>query len=215
MRKLTFTEAATCNLNLKARVTPEKSEKMQRAWFAAGKTWLSGAKDVCSKSIGYLFLDDKLSLGHGDFNSVKDCNYEEIELIDDLPQHDFSNQQDVWLWLAQGNQIKEIATGDIVRFKDNVLWRNSDMSKYNFADFLDWKKHTPPRLIRVNGVEVPAPLESLDGFEYVWVAMPTHQNKYSYVKTSFLAECCRDFSYGNKEDAIKRAEAMEKFEVVE
>lgn len=85
-------------------------------------------------------------------------------------RNDFASQQEVALWIAHGNKVRFI-TSEVVGFKDGVLWNFSKNQKsdYSFCAPSQWQKHTPPRLIRVNGVEVPAPLESLDGFETVYI----------------------------------------------
>ncbi len=142
-----------------------------------------------------------------------------IELIDDLP-HDFASQQEVWAWLGKGkNQVKGVKSGDIHGFHGRYgifNFTNDDLSDLLFDDYKNWQKHTPPRLIRVNGVEVPAPLESLDGLTSVFMAYtccpnePLRLNAKDNVLNGKL-----DLCYATKEDAIKRAEAMVKFEVVE
>lgn len=134
-------------------------------------------------------------------------------------------QQDVWVWLGQAkNQVKRINNGDIVYFKNGVLWdlQLDRQCHWQFLDFEEWQKHTPPRLIRVNGVEVPAPLESLDGLKSFWLIDLTEP-------TGLVIELSitdapeqdikfwltRGLCYATEEDAIKRAEAMLIFEVVE
>jgi hypothetical protein len=221
MRKLTYKQAATCREKLKVQVTPEQSEKMQLAWFAAGKRWRDGGDKVAHTTFKFLWLSNDLMMTNCAEYFILHKN-EEIELIDDLSQHDFASQQEVWMWLAQGNQIKEIATGDVAVFKNGVLYRNDFASNSNFFDFMEWEKHTPPKLIRVNGIEVPAPLESLDGVD-CWVYIPdlAVQEKCTRLSVALCyqkihdGEFSIDTCYATKEGAIKRAEAMVKFEVVE
>ena len=218
---MTYTKAATCGENFKARVTPEQNEKMQRAWFAAGKTWIGGCVKVEALDRTFLFLRKDLSITTCEAYFT-DSFDEEIELIDDLPQHDFASQQEVTLWVAQGNKAKHMENESVVGFKDGVLWDFAENRKchWQFLDFDLWQKHTPPRLIRVNGVEVPAPLESLDGLDVVFVP--------DFFKGGFKKFEIKDMSdvllktvidlkigYATKEDAIARAEAMQIFEVVE
>ena len=220
MRQMTYTQAATCGENLKARVTPEQSEKMQKAWFAAGKTWRSGRNQVNLLS-DFLVLGGFLSCENADCFGF--CNYEEIELIDDMPQHDFASQQEVWMWLGQGkNQVKR-TTGDIIGFKSGVLWDVllDRQCHWQFLDFEMWQKHTPPRLIRVNGVEVPAPLDSLESGKRFWLI--DLNDKELAIELSKLDTANEDRSLwlkrglccATKEDAIARGGAMLKFEVVE
>ncbi len=228
MRKLTYTQAATCGENLKARVTAEQSEKMQLAWFAAGKTWQGGDKSVTAyDDMRFMFLTDVLvhcsSYDRDCF--VIDCNDEEIELIDDLPQPDFASQQEVWAWLVSGNRVKN-NDGNIVGFKDGKLFcfiSNANCI-FRFENSGYWQKHTSPRLIRVNGIEVPAPLESLEGVNSYWT--PVIHKVFNCEKAVELKKLsgwyksdydllAAGLCYANKEDAIKRAEAMIKFEVVE
>ena len=218
MRQMTYTQAATCGENLKVLVTPEQSEKMQVAWFAAGKK-----ASIHINQERFLFLSDTLySSGYlATFQARED---EEIELIDDLPQHDFASQQEVLTWLCQGNKVIH-DNGIVVGFKNGKLWDFTGNQPFeNESDFIgfpnEWGKHTPPRLIRVNGVEVPAPLESLEGIEVVYISVPTHPEKYLAVQSKTYSDSqmqkWKDDSlcYATKEDAIKRAEAMVKFEVV-
>jgi hypothetical protein len=225
MRQLTYTQAATCGKNLKARVTPEQSEKMQREWFAAGKTWAyGGAEPVYSNDpFMYLYSDNELCVG--DYkNEFTDSKAEEIELID-LPQHDFASQQEVWAWLGQGkNQVKGVKSGDIHGFHGRYGMFNftkDDLSDLLFDDYKNWKKHTPPRLIRVNGVEVPAPLEKLEGESIVFIPSFICKDKFEVIDLSLVSDefgeklIADKVCYATAEDAIKRAEAMIKFEVVE
>jgi len=84
MRKLTYTQAATCGENLKVRVTPEQSVKMQKAWFAAGKSWSNGDKQISGNLLEFLYLR-KDGLRHANCACEESfCidDAEEIELID-------------------------------------------------------------------------------------------------------------------------------------
>lgn len=143
MIKMTYTEAATCGMNLKVRVTPDKSEKMQLAWFAAGKTWQGGRSIVTETGMEYLYLDETLSFGHDFIESFNNNEAEEIELIDDTPQPNFASQQEVCLWVAQGNQVK--SKDDIVAFKNGMLvfLKSGHVYQWNFEDYQNWQKHTP------------------------------------------------------------------------
>ena len=221
MRKLTYKQAAECGENLKAWVTPEQSKKMQKVWLDKGKTWCNGSSEISVYDENmFMFLTG--SLMHCDRNSFIGDTWEQIELIDDLPQHDFSSQQEMWAWLGQGNKVKNLE-GRVYGFKDGVMW-NFTLGYASNAQFTrpkDYQKHTPPRLIRVNGIEVPEPLESLDGFDVVYIAVPTHPEKYlavqskTYSDSQMLEWKNNGLCYATKEDAIKRAEAMILFEVVE
>lgn len=225
MRKLTYTQAATCGENLKVRVTPEQSEKMQLAWFAAGKNIIGCiGKTVTLKDSAFLRMSEKGIDMIGESTFIDYSNeYKEVELIDDLPQHDFASQQEVWMWLGQGkNQVKR-TTGDIIGFKSGVLWDVllDRQCHWQFLDFEMWQKHTPPRLIRVNGVEVPAPLDSLESGKRFWLI--DLNDKELAIELSKLDTANEDRSLwlkrglccATKEDAIARGGAMLKFEVVE
>ena len=217
MRKLTYTQAATCGKNLKVRVTPEQSEKMQQAWFAAGKAWAYGGTEVVfylNDPFMYLYSDNTLCVGDYE-NEFSDSKAEEIELIDDLPQSDFASQQEIWRYLSENecNMIQDIAGIKVWSFKFGSI------HNINFSDFKNWKKYTKPRLIRVNGIEVPAPLESLDGVEQPWIVDVNDKEKAIVFSLLDDAEDRNlwlnlGLCYATKEDAIKRAEAMLKFEVV-
>jgi hypothetical protein len=228
MRKLTYSKAATCGENLKARVTLEQSEKMQLAWFAAGKTWNYGSKEISCTDKPFLFLNDVLTMSSDSFWFENNIN-NEIELIDD-PQHDFASQQEIYLWLGQGNKIKNIETNSIIGFKDEKMHNFTGNCDANtlLLNFENWQKHTPPRLIRVNGVVVPAPLESLEGLDVVYIVdtsnFDTDDDKCKGV-TEILLDYADDYQvnkalkagllYGKYDDTAKRAEAMRLFEVVE
>lgn len=181
MRKMTYTQAATCGENLKVKVTPEQSEKMQRA----GKTWQDGSL-----------------------------------------QHDFASQQAVWAWLGQGtNKVKNKTSGCVYGFNGKYglfNFTDDDLAVITFDFYRNWQKYTPPKLIMVNGIEVPAPLESLDGFDsnqFVWVVC------FSVIEDKVLvARAGSDFAqnsvklrlvYANEADARLLAKAMLEFEVVE
>lgn len=223
MHKMTYTQAATCGENLKVRVTPEQSEKMQRAWFAAGKAWDDDSIEVCETEEDFLYLydDGYLTAGSSISKFEKHVNTE-IELIDDLPQTDFASQQDVWRWVDAGNLVKHIELDSICGFKDGILWYFDDDSYCDvfFDDFQNWKKYTPPRLIRVNGIEVPAPLVSLGGLKTVWIPCASAHEKalginiesHNPVETKRLLK--EGLLYSVREDAIKRSDAMQLFEVV-
>lgn len=233
MRKMTYTQAATCGENLKVRVTPEQSEKMQKAWFAAGKAWDDDSIEVCETEEVFLYLydDGYLTAGSSISEFEKHINTE-IKLIDDLPQYDFASdlpqptfatQQEILTYLCQ-NDNKVIHECDmVVGFKNGKLWDFTDNQPFkNESDFInfpnEWKKHTPPRLIRVNGIEVPAPLESLDGLDVVYVANIMEIKKYfKYDVDDGILDYLLSIGlcYATKEDAIKRAEAMRLFEVME
>jgi hypothetical protein len=222
MRKMTYTQAATCGENLKVRVTPEQSEKMQKAWFAAEKTWADGGDNIyLHPQDDFLFLydDGELSVSSVEKEFLSSSN-KEIELIDEL-QHDFASQQEVWMWLGQGNQIKSIEGGEVYGFKNGKMWNfttNNAAYCLSFCSIDLWQKYTPPRLIRVNGVEVPVPLESLDGLDVVYVADIMEVKKYfKYDVDDGILDYLLSIGlcYATKEDAIKRTEAMMKFEVVE
>jgi hypothetical protein len=232
MRQLTYTQAATCGENLKSWVTPEQSEKMQLAWFAAGKSWTDDSSEVSDTKNPYLILyaDDGLdccSQKPQFYESAKDMflsyDHEEIELIDDLPQPDFASQQEVWAWIDKGNKVKHLVQGITAGFKNGKLWYfNLNLpADYSFKDFKNWQKHTPPRLINVNGIEVPAPLDSLEGSGNVFVVDVTTQNKFQCLTKHHAYHQIQDgefelnICYATKEDAITRAEAMLKFEVVD
>ena len=140
-----------------------------------------------------------------------------------MPQPDFASQQEVWMWLGQGkNQVKR-TTGDIIGFKSGVLWDVllDRQCHWQFLDFEMWQKHTPPRLIRVNGVEVPAPLDSLESGKRFWLI--DLNDKELAIELSKLDTANEDRSLwlkrglccATKEDAIARGGAMLKFEVVE
>jgi hypothetical protein len=224
MRKMTYTEAATCVENIRVRVTPEQSEKMQKAWFAAGRTWADDTTEIIAVENPYLILHldyglhwcyaEKLFLSY---------DYEEIELIDDLLQYDFASQQEVCLWVAQGNKIKNIKTNSIIGFKDGKMHNFTGNCDANtlLLNFENWQKHTQPKLIRVNGVVVPAPLESLESGKRFWLI--DLNDKELAIELSILDTTNTDrklwlkrgLCYATKEDAIKRAEAMQIFEVVE
>jgi len=220
MRKLTYTEAATCGENLKVRVTNENAEKIKKSWVKNGK------HADFQYNFGFVFLWNDGDLTTGDFEEFEGASdFEEIELIDDLSQPDFASQQDVWRWVDAGNKIKSF-DGEVIGFKDGSLYSFtlSDKCGYNFLEFFNhWQKHTPPRLIRVNGVEVPAPLESLEGLSVVWcvrISRLCKENTEEYIVKHITERGCLDLiesklCYATKEDAIKRAEAMMKFEVVE
>jgi len=299
MRKLTYEQAAACGENLKVRVTSEQSEKMQRAWFKAGKTWTDGASFVCGTDGAYMYLDEKLKVGDTERYFIDQKN-QEIELIDDTPEHtidelvkmrgvyfwvdfeqgdeflrkfraagnktsvcdswncyfiitdkgrlawesesqssniierlvkikstdelqpDFASQQDVWEWLGQGNKITDNVF--VYGFKNGYMWNFTDNHKathYSFCHTNFWQKYTPPKLIRVNGIEVPAPLESLDGLDKFWLVILTSKNKTDEIsilhqsKDNIERWLGLGLCYANKQDAIARAEAMRKFEVVE
>jgi len=113
MRKLTHEQ--------KVRVTPEQSEKMQRAWFAAGKTWQDGSTAICDTNEKYLYLDKALTTGETERYFINQEN-NEIELIDE-PQADFASQQEVWAWLGQGNKVKNLEYGFIAGFKSGEFCR--------------------------------------------------------------------------------------------
>jgi len=228
MKQMTYTQAATCGENLKVRVTPEQSEKMQLAWLAAGKTWSNGDNLISKNFLEFLYLRED-GLRHANCgceeNFISD-NAEEIELIDDIEQPCFASQQEVWAWLGQGkNQVKSKKTGDIYGFNGKYGlfdFTDDDLSDITFEDYKNWQKHISPRLIRVNGVEVPAPLESLDGLSVVYVAEAAERDKFIEADADCrLSKNILDYwlkiglVYATKEDAIKRAEAMIKFEVVE
>jgi len=127
----------------------------------------------------------------------------------------------VWLWLGQGNQI--ISTDSqsyvIVKFSETggLIWSSGNKCTSKFEDYQNWKKHTPPRLIRVGNVVVPAPLDSLDGVDVVYIAVPTSKCKYIEVGIEFINQYSDilDLCYTKKEDAIARAESMRKYKVVE
>lgn len=142
-----------------------------------------------------------------------------------MQQPDFASQQEVWTWLSQGkNQVKHKASGCVYGFNGKYglfNFTDDDLSTDTFDDYQSWKKHTPPHLISVNGVEVPAPLDSLDGIDSFWLVILTsknktdkisvlHQSKDNIKRWLYLGLC-----YTTKEYAIKRAEAMLKFEVVD
>jgi len=153
----------------------------------------------------------------GEIMNRKD-DFEEIKLIDDIPQSDFASEQDLLLWLCTGNKaIKQ--NGHIFGFKDGNLWDFTACKEFywNSQKPEYFKKHTPPRLIRVNGIEAPAPLESLDGQEYVYLPNLAIPKKPIELKSSVVMTGCYslDICYATKEDATKRAEAMLKHEVVD
>ena len=144
MRKMTYKQAATCGENLKVRVTPEQSEKMQLAWFAAGKTWSHGSREVLWASNLFLFLRKKMATDSNSMRFPNSCD-EEIKLIDE-PQPDFASEQAISLWVAQGNQVKNIAADSIVGFKGGSMWNftvNTARS-YVFANFENWKNTPHP-----------------------------------------------------------------------
>lgn len=226
MRKLTYTQAATCGENLKVRVTPEQSEKMQLAWFAAGKNIIGCiGKTVTLKDSAFLRMSEKGIDMIGESTFIDYSNeYKEVELIDDLPQHDFASQQEVWAWLGQGkNQVKRGNSSNVVGFKKGILWDLllDRMCHWQFLDFEEWQKHTPPRLIRVNGIEVPAPLESLDGVDTVFVPSFLCKDKVEEFNLELVSDefgeklIAGKVCYATKEGAIARTEAMRLFEVVE
>jgi len=223
MRQMTCTQAATCGENLKVRVTPEQNEKMQVAWVAAGKMKSIILKTIDCKFL-FLYSDNDILFERSSEGYFEKQNHEEIELIDDLPQTDFASQQEVWLWLGNDNKIIHSEAHEIVGFKNGVLWNFTDNIKSNhlISRCKEWQKHTPPRLIRANGVEVPAPLESLDGLDVVYIADVTDKNKFFKLDTDCEPNkgvinywLKLGLLYAAKEDAIARAEAMLKFEVVE
>ena len=59
----------------------------------------------------------------------------------DACEPDFASQQEVTLWVAQGNKTQFI-TGDVVGFKGGVLWNFSKNQKsdYCFCAPSQWKK---------------------------------------------------------------------------
>jgi hypothetical protein len=76
--------------------------------------------------------------------------------------------------------------------------------------------------IIVNGIEVPDPLDSLEGMDIVYIADVTDkENCFKLfcdvmVNKRYLDDWLKKgLLYATKEDAIKRAEAMLKFEVAE
>ena len=172
MRKMTYKQAATCGEKLKARVTHEQSEKMQRAWFANGKAWADDLTEISDTDNPYLILDEVYGLDccskepafyDSSEKMFLSCSNEQIELIDDLPQHNFASQLEVIAWLVVGEKAIHTENQVTVGFKDGVLWDFTLDRKciLNFFDFESWKRYTQPRLIRnFNGIEVPAPLES-------------------------------------------------------
>lgn len=295
MRKMTPTQAATCGENLKVKVTPEQSEKMQKAWFAAGKAWKGGDRKTAWLHSKYIFLySDGTLTGWGEDDWFNNHENEEIELIDDIaeytidelinmrdvyffvnetqskdfkrkwngknnllegwdyyivitengyltweseslkhniterlvkikptwPQQDFSSQQEIWLWLSSGNGNMVKCENNIVGFRDNKLFSFSHNSycDFYFKDYQNWQKHIPPKLIRVNGIEVPAPLEKWDGTSDIYIACLSLIQKYIKVndmEINIAFENFKDLCYATKEDAIARAEAMMKYEVIE
>jgi hypothetical protein len=95
-------------------------------------------------------------------------------------------------------------------------------------EYQKFKKHTQPSLIRVNGIEVPAPLESLDGLDIAYLVdtsmFDSDGDKYAGVLEILIN--ASDSNYVNKmlkagllyekyDSAVKRYKAMVKFEVVE
>jgi hypothetical protein len=261
MRQMTCAQAATCGENLKVRVTPEQSEKVQRAWFAAGKQashYINQERFLILG--GVLYSTNYLAT----FQSRKE---EEIELIDDIEQPkkcecgkiltsteleyyghsceeceskvdyfgdndqkqpDFASQREVWRYLSASEKENKVINksgsiivgfsmcGNLFDYKNHEYFAISG-NVVDFSDVLNWQKYTPPRLICVNGVEVPAPLESLEGIDIVYLPNignpqePIEQTTETVIKRGFPLDIC----YATKEDAIKRAEAMQIFEVVE
>ena len=138
---------------------------------------------------------------------------------------DFANQQEITLWVAQGNQIKHNKTHKVFGFKNgdvhNFTDKTNDACCELFDLYQEWQKHTQPRLIRVNGIEVPAPLESLDGLEFVWFVVASDPKKVFKAETishnplELKRLLNLGLCYPTKEAAIARAEAMLKYEVVE
>ena len=220
MRKLTYKQAATCGEKLKARVTHEQSEKMQKAWFSAGKRWCGGGDKVAHVTVKFLWLGNDLIMGNSEEYFILHKN-EEIELIDGLHPAYFASQLEVIAWFVVGEKAIHTENRVIVGFKDGVLWDFSLDRKciLNFFDFERWERYTQPRLIRINGIEVPAPLKSLDGLEWVyavdfdcknwWAMMPTKPPTNTGKRLLKLG-----LLYENEQDAIKRAEAMLKYCVV-
>jgi len=226
MRKMTYQQAATCGKDLKVMVTPEQSEKMQKAWFAARKTWVDASIEVSDTDKPYLFLNTYNGLIYGT-EKVKflESPAIEIELIDDIEkeQLDFASQQEIHLWVAQGNKAKLKINGEIVGFKDGVMWNFTKNQRGGFYFNIpkNWKKHIPPKLIRVNGIECVAPLESLEDLDYIFVASTKDIEGYDKYDlgliTKFHAQKMIDLKicYANEEDAITRAKAMREYEVIE
>jgi hypothetical protein len=166
-------------------------------------------------------------------NYFKFHSNREIELIDTLRQHDFASQQEIWQYLSENkypkNKVISLKKGDIAGFSSDgnlFNYRNNEFFAIagdivDFSNVKDWQKYTPPRLIRVNGVEVPAPLDRLESGKRFWLIDLTEKElaiELSVLDTTNEDRDLwlkRDLCYATKEDAIKRAEAMNLFEVVE
>ena len=142
MRKLTYKQAATCGEKLKARVTPEQSEKMQRAWFAAEKKWRDGGDKVTRVTAKLLFLSNDLTMTNFAEYFILHKN-EEIELIDGLHPAYFASQLEVIAWFVVGEKAIHTENRVIVGFKDKVLWDFTLDRKctLNFFDFERWERY--------------------------------------------------------------------------
>jgi hypothetical protein len=141
---------------------------------------------------------------------------------DEASEHtDFASQQDVSLWVAQGNQVKHLKNNCIYGFKNGCFCNltKNIASEYNLLCPEAWQKHTPPppRLIRVNGVVVHAPLDSFECVDAVYVADPRKILGWEcYAPQALVSNgVSLDMCYATKTDAIARAEAMRLFDMVE
>lgn len=132
----------------------------------------------------------------------------------------FNSQQEVWLWLAEGNKClwKTDIFVLIIGFKNGTLY---DFTKNQQADYLEvndytqWTKYKEPEYITVNGFQVPKPIKELPkDLSKNWVYAPsftaidlaeTYDNSYSSYLNTLLK---REVLHLSKEAAITHAKAM-------
>ena len=105
------------------------------------------------------------------------------------------------------------ANGEEIEYsKKKGVWYNFKNAEDDLLRFDYWGEYRiKPKTITVNGIEVPAPLTTLDGVNTFYLAVPSNMNFYVSFATSFNynKDCLeRGLCHKTKEAAIAHAKAM-------